>query len=76
MPPKRIKKAREARGLPAEGFARLRQVLDAVPVSETAWYRGIAAGKFPRPIKLGPRTAAWRVEDIRDVIDAMTTEAE
>jgi prophage regulatory protein len=26
-------------------------------------------GKFPKPIKLGKRTTAWRVEDIKALIE-------
>jgi prophage regulatory protein len=25
-------------------------------------------GRFPKPVKLGPRITAWRVEDIRELI--------
>jgi predicted DNA-binding transcriptional regulator AlpA len=26
-------------------------------------------GKYPQPVKLGPRTTAWRVDDIRALIE-------
>lgn len=55
--------------LPSEGFVRLRQVLAVVPVSRSSWWDGIRKGKYPAPIKLGPRTTAWRVEDIRALIE-------
>lgn len=35
-----------------------------IPVSKTAWYRGIREGKFPKPVKLSERTTAWRSTDI------------
>ena len=54
-----------------EGFLRLKQVLERIPVSKRAWYRGMKAGKYPLPIKLGPRTTVWRVEDIRDLINGV-----
>lgn len=62
--------------LPDSGFLRLPQIIGdkkhgipaVVPVSKTAWWDGIKTGRFPRPIKLGPRTTAWRVEDIRNLI--------
>lgn len=68
MPSQRTKKAHEARGLPAEGFVRIARVLEAVPVSKSAWYRGIRLGLYPAPVKIGPRMSAWRVEDIRQAI--------
>ena len=55
--------------LPAVGFIRIRTVLQIIPISRSAWYQGIADGKFPKPIKLGPRSSAWRVEDIRELIN-------
>jgi predicted DNA-binding transcriptional regulator AlpA len=54
--------------LPSEGYARLAQVLAVIPVSKSTWWAGCKSGKFPAPIKLGPRTTAWRVEDIRALI--------
>lgn len=54
--------------LPDEGYARLPQVLAAFPVSKSTWYAGIKSGKFPPPVKLGPRTTAWRVSDIRNLL--------
>ena len=50
--------------LPTTGYLRLRQVLEIFPVSRSAWYRGIKEGRYPAPIKLGKRTAAWSVESI------------
>lgn len=61
--------------LPETGLLRLSQIIgDAnaqppipalIPVSITTWKRGVKAGHFPAPVKLGPRAVAWRVEDIR-----------
>lgn len=55
--------------LPAEGLVRLPQVLSVFPVGETSWWNGVKTGKYPKPIKLGLRTTAWRVEDIRKLIE-------
>ncbi len=55
--------------LPNAGFLRLPQVLSVYPISRSAWWAGIKAGKYPTPVKLGPRTTAWRVEDIRALIE-------
>lgn len=55
--------------LPEIGFVRLPQVLDVIPVKKSAWWAGIKDGRFPKGLKLGPRTTVWRVEDIRALID-------
>ncbi|MCD8141538.1 MAG: AlpA family phage regulatory protein [Planctomycetaceae bacterium] len=60
--------------LPPEGFVRLPVVLRVLGVGKTAFYLGIRDGKYPAPIKLGPRTSAWRVEDIRAVIAKFNVE--
>lgn len=54
--------------LPEVGFLRLPQVLALVPVSRSTWWAGVKTGRYPTPVKLGPRITAWRVEDIRDLI--------
>lgn len=56
--------------LPAEGYVRLPQVLAVIPVCKSTWWNGCKSGKYPKPVKLGPRTTAWRVEDIRAMIAA------
>jgi len=58
--------------LPEEGFVRIDQVLAVFPVSRSAWYAGMKAGNYPAPVHLGPRTVAWRVEDIRALIASRT----
>jgi predicted DNA-binding transcriptional regulator AlpA len=47
----------------AAGAARL------AGVSQATWWRLHAAGKVPRPIKLGGRTL-WRLKELRDWIAA------
>jgi len=54
--------------LPPIGFLRLAQILELIPVSSTTWWDGVKEKRFPQPIKLGPRTTVWRVEDIRAFI--------
>ena len=63
--------------LPESGFLRLPQIIGdkkrgippVVPVSKTAWWDGVKTDRYPKPVKLGPRTTAWRVDDIRRLID-------
>lgn len=55
------------------GFLRLRSILaptGPIPVSKSTWWEGVKSGRFPEPVKLGPRTTAWRKEDIQALIDA------
>ncbi len=54
--------------LPKEGFVRLPQILAVIPISKTQFWLGVKNGRFPSPIKLGAKTTAWRVEDIRELI--------
>jgi prophage regulatory protein len=64
--------------LPQAGYVRLSQILGnkkttptippIIPVSKSTWWEGVKSGRFPKPVKLGPRTTAWRVEDIRHLI--------
>lgn len=51
---------------------RLPAVLKIVPVSKSSWWKGVAEGRFPRPVKLGPRTTAWRARDIYALVDRLT----
>lgn len=51
--------------LPSEGLVKLSLVLKVIPVSKSTWFRGIAAGRYPKPVKIGIRASAWRVEEIR-----------
>lgn len=54
--------------LPEEGFVRLPQVLHVLGIGKTSFWDGVKSGRFPAPVKLGPRTTAWKVEDIRALI--------
>lgn len=54
---------------PEIGFVRLQQVLSVVPISKSAWWAGIKSGRYPKSIKLGPRTTVWRAVDIHTLIE-------
>ena len=64
--------------MPETGFVRLKQIIGdskseppiipVIPVCRAAWYKGVKAGKYPPPIKLGPNTTVWRAEDIHQLI--------
>lgn len=54
--------------LPQTGFIRLNTVLAVYPVSRSSWYAGIKTGRYPQGVKIGLKTTAYRVEDIRALI--------
>ena len=68
-----------AHPLPQTGYLRLRQILGdpkadppvpaLIPIGKTSWWAGVKTGRYPRPYHLGPRTTAWRVEDVRALIE-------
>ena len=58
--------------LPKTGFVRLPSILapyGPIPVSKSTWWAGVKSGRFPKPVKLGLRITAWRVQDIRALIE-------
>lgn len=65
--------------LPQSGLLRERQLLGdrkanppippIIPISKACWWEGVKSGRFPKPIKLGPKITCWRVEDIRRLIE-------
>ena len=61
--------------LPATGFLRLNQVLQLIPYKKTAWYAGLKAGRFPKPVALGDRARGYRVEDIAALIQRLGAQA-
>ena len=70
--------------LPEIGYLRLPQIIGdpkaeppipaLIPVCKSTWWSGVKSGRFPKPIKLGPRITAWRVEAIRDLIQRAAAE--
>ncbi|RUR15181.1 AlpA family phage regulatory protein [Legionella sp. km535] len=63
--------------LPQTGFLRIDQILGSpkhslsplIPVGKSTWWEGVKTGRFPKPIKLGPKITVWRVEDIKQLIE-------
>nr|WP_082642802.1 AlpA family phage regulatory protein [Legionella spiritensis] len=60
------------------GFLRLKQIIGdkkanppipaIIPVGKSTWW--VKSGRFPHPVKLGPRITVWRVEDIKKFIES------
>jgi len=65
--------------LPETGYIRLHQIIGnskvvppipaIFPISKSTWWAGVKAGRYPAAVKLSERTTAWRVEDIRALIE-------
>lgn len=68
--------------LPAVGYLRLHQIIGRparrgrpaipplIPVSRSTWWAGVKSGRYPQPTRsLGERITAWRIEDIRELLD-------
>jgi prophage regulatory protein len=65
--------------LPETGFVRLPQIIGdkktdpptpaVYPVSRSTWWSGVRSGRYPQPVKLSTRCTAWRVADIRALLE-------
>jgi hypothetical protein len=42
-----------------------------IPLSRSAWYKGVKEGRVPQGIKLGARSIAWRSTDIDAIAKGM-----
>lgn len=70
--------------LPETGYLRLLQIVGnsktepptpaLIPVSKSTWWKGVKDGIYPAAVKLSPRTTAWRVEDIRALIEKLSVQ--
>jgi len=55
-----------------DSFYRLPQIIGSkkhnippiIPVSATSWWNGCRSGKYPTPIKLGPKTTVWKKSEV------------
>ena len=55
--------------LPQVGFVRMKDILVVFPVSSSTWWAGVKSGRYPQPVKLSARTTAWKVEDIKELLE-------
>jgi prophage regulatory protein len=63
-----------------EGFLRLPDIIgdpkadppipSLIPISKSSWWAGIRQGRYPKPVRLGPNTSAWRVRDIKALLNS------
>jgi predicted DNA-binding transcriptional regulator AlpA len=62
--------------LPDAVFVRLSTILKLIPISKSTWLSGVKSGYFPKPVRLGKKITAWRVKDIRKLINGNETGGE
>lgn len=43
-----------------------------LPISKSTWLNGVKTGKYPKPVRLGPKTRVWRVADIIELINSLS----
>lgn len=65
--------------LPKSGYLRLSQIVGdpkakppippLFPVSRSTWLNGVRSGRYPQKVRLSPRCVAWKVQDIRKLIE-------
>jgi hypothetical protein len=66
--------------LPQTGFIRLSQIIGdkrqdppipgIIPICASTWWKGVKEGTYPAPVKLSPNCTAWKVSDIRKLIES------
>lgn len=52
---------------------RPKELAQVIGVAPSTLYQWVAAGEFPKPIKLAGRATGWRAEDITEWIDSRPT---
>ena len=59
--------------LPQTGFVRQSELIPKpIPFSPATLWRKVKDGTFPAPVKLSERVTAWRVEDVRAWMQALS----
>jgi prophage regulatory protein len=74
--------ATQSNQLPEVGFIKLPQIVGnkktntpaILPIGRTTFLNGVKSGKYPKPVKLGERSVAWRVSDIRALIESISAQ--
>ena len=70
--------------LPQTGYLRLIQIIGdkkasppispIIPVCSSTCWSGVKKGVYPKPVKFSANITAWKVEDIRDLIDKINNQ--
>ena len=71
-------------GLPPTGFLRIKQIVGdkkarppvppLIPVSASTFWAKVKDGDWPQPVKLSRNVTAWRVENIKELMESFTKE--
>ena len=40
-----------------------------IPISKSAWWKGVKSGRYPKAIKLSANTTVWREDEVRALVD-------
>lgn len=48
---------------------RIKEVLARLSISRSSFLEGCRTGRFPQPLKIGPRTTVWKSEEIDAFIE-------
>lgn len=57
-------------------ICRIKDNSSLLPIGKTHWWEGVRQGRFPQPLKLGPRTTVWRLEDIEHIAEALVNDSD
>ena len=61
----------------AKGALRIWEIVapyGLLQISKSSFYAGIKSGRFPAPIKLGPKTSVWKTSSILALIEKGSTD--
>ena len=72
--------------LPSTGYLRLSQIIGnkkadppvpaIFPVCHSTWWAGVKSGKYPPPVKLSKNCTAWKISDIRALMEQIDNQEE
>jgi len=48
-----------------------RGIAPIIPISKSSWWEGVKSGRYPKPIKLGPRTTVWKYSEILALVEGL-----
>lgn len=51
-----------------EKLLKLKEVLQRLRISKSAWYDGVRRNVFPQPVRIGTRTVVWLESDIESYL--------
>lgn len=55
-------------------FLRLPEIIapnGPIPVGKSTWWEGVRNGRFPKPVKFGPRITVWKRDDIDALVKSI-----